>query len=738
MREGKFRRGSSGRRLWRGATLAGATVAAVASTAVIAYALVNGISQNDQAGPGPDTIVYNGKITTEDPANPEVQAIAIRNGDIVAVGDNGPIRALASQRTKLIDVKGHRVVPGLIDGHLHGMRESYHCWTQGVRLDLITTRAKALQMYAAKGDQLADGRWIWTGSGGWSRTQLTDNNAPFTFAELTQAMPKNPAWIMGGGIAGPLVNQATLDTLHLTLTSPNVVQNADGSVRLTDASTGVGPSSDANRAILAQLDQLGVDGEAQCLADFIKEANSRGLTGWKDAMGNTAPWATTGSINQGLHVDEATRQLYENGQLNARIAYNNMADAYGANPLPHELAALENAIGFEGDDMLRYLGPGEDMMATQPGTIYPDYAKFAAGKRLSVETHVGGPIPAILDGMEAADAVARANGTSIGKLEWKIAHPNPGEPSDTDLNRAKALGVGWSLTFSATRTGQTGPRYRSTMLNSAHMCLATDAMNVAAWAPFQMIWMVTTGKTLVRDADGNTLPGVPVGERLTLAEALEHYTSACGWFLHQDGRLGRLAPGYHADLVVLDKDYFAVEPDEIKDLMSVLTIVGGRTVYSDGTLDVPPSAQNTVLGDVGGAVQPTLSLSLGTPATIGPFAPGQGKDYTGTTTATVISTAGDGKLSVADPAATNTGHLVNGAFALPQALQAKASSPKGAGGDYAAVGGSSAPTQLLTYGGPVSNDAVTVGFKQTIGATDALRTGTYAKTLTFTLSTTTP
>jgi hypothetical protein len=104
----------------------------------------------------------------------------------------------------------------------------------------------------------------------------------------------------------------------------------------------------------------------------------------------------------------------------------------------------------------------------------------------------------------------------------------------------------------------------------------------------------------------------------------------------------------------------------------------------------------------------------------------------------VISTAGDGQLTVADPSTTNTGHLVNGAFVLAQPLQAKASSPKGTGGDYAAVGGSSAPTHLLTYNGPVSNDAVTLGFKQTIGANEALRTGTYAKTLTFTLATTTP
>ncbi len=125
---------------------------------------------------------------------------------------------------------------------------------------------------------------------------------------------------------------------------------------------------------------------------------------------------------------------------------------------------------------------------------------------------------------------------------------------------------------------------------------------------------------------------------------------------------------------------------------------------------------------------------MGTPASFGAFTPGLGKDYYATTAANVVSTAGDATLSVADPATTNTGHLVNGTFALPSVLQAAGAID----GTYAAVGGSSAPTTLKTYGGPVSNDPVTVSFKQPIASNDALRTGTYAKTLTFTLSTTTP
>ncbi len=151
---------------------------------------------------------------------------------------------------------------------------------------------------------------------------------------------------------------------------------------------------------------------------------------------------------------------------------------------------------------------------------------------------------------------------------------------------------------------------------------------------------------------------------------------------------------------------------------------------SDYGVDVP--------GGAGGTVSPTLSLTLGTPASFAPFTPGLAKTYTAGTTATVISSAGDAALSVADPSTSNTGHLVNGTFTLPSALKASATSAAGTAAAGGAVGGSAAPTSLLTYGGPVSNDAVAVAFAQDIGQTDALRTGTYSKTLTFTLSTTTP
>jgi hypothetical protein len=115
----------------------------------------------------------------------------------------------------------------------------------------------------------------------------------------------------------------------------------------------------------------------------------------------------------------------------------------------------------------------------------------------------------------------------------------------------------------------------------------------------------------------------------------------------------------------------------------------------------------------GGSVPATLSLTLGAPASFGQFAPGVAKDYTASTTANVISTAGDAALTYSDP-----GYLMNGTFALASPLQVTLSKS--------------------SWTAPTSNESVTIGFTQHIGAADPLRTGAYSKTLTFTLSTTNP
>jgi hypothetical protein len=146
------------------------------------------------------------------------------------------------------------------------------------------------------------------------------------------------------------------------------------------------------------------------------------------------------------------------------------------------------------------------------------------------------------------------------------------------------------------------------------------------------------------------------------------------------------------------------------------------------------------LGGIGGDVPSSLALTLGAPASFGSFTPALAKTYDTAASASVVSTAGDATLSVADTSTTATGHLVNGVFALPQALQVRAANAANPNPAYKPLSETVAlPVSLLTYTGPTAGaDNVTLGFRQVIGATDTLRSGSYSKTLTFTLSTTTP
>ena len=189
---------------------------------------------------------------------------------------------------------------------------------------------------------------------------------------------------------------------------------------------------------------------------------------------------------------------------------------------------------------------------------------------------------------------------------------------------------------------------------------------------------------------------------------------------------------------------FAIAPSTGELRIADQRLVDQNTTYtlkvrvSDGHHESDEVDVAVVTGDlanvddteVGAAVPATLSLSLGPNAGFGAFTPGVARDYEASVGATVISTAGDAALSVVDPATASVGRLVNGAFSLAQPVQAAVA------GAFAPVSGS--PLVLHSYSGPASNDPLTVRFKQTIGASEPLRTGAYAKTFTFTLSTTAP
>ena len=196
----------------------------------------------------------------------------------------------------------------------------------------------------------------------------------------------------------------------------------------------------------------------------------------------------------------------------------------------------------------------------------------------------------------------------------------------------------------------------------------------------------------------------------------DHPISWCK--LYDGGRMWYTGMG-HTEASYLDANF-------MKHILGGLEVA--RSVVPDKACGV---TARHVQGDVSGTVPATLSLTVGGPASFGAFTPGLARDYAATLGANVLSTGGDAALSVADPDATAPGRLVNGSFALASPVKARIGAAA-----FEPVSGS--PLGLKSYGGPISNDALTIDLQQTIGAGDPLRTGTYSKTLVFTLSTTSP
>ena len=177
-----------------------------------------------------DVILHNGKIVTVDDRFTIAQAVAIKGERIVGVGSNVHMRKLAGSGTRIIDLKGRTVIPGLIDNHAHFMRAAEY-WHQEVRLDGVTSRKDALEMIARKARESKPGEWVLV-LGGWSLEQFADSRTGFTRAELDAVAPDNP-------VALQLIyfriytNTAGLKALGIDAGTPNppggtIVKDANG------------------------------------------------------------------------------------------------------------------------------------------------------------------------------------------------------------------------------------------------------------------------------------------------------------------------------------------------------------------------------------------------------------------------------------------------------------------------------------------------------------------------------
>jgi predicted amidohydrolase YtcJ len=527
-----------------------------------------------------DVIFLNGKIVTVDAKGSVSEALAVRQGHIAAVGRSSEIRALAGPATRVIDLQGRTVIPGLIDSHLHAIRAALSFSTE-VNWIGVRSLEEAYGRIRAASRTMKPGAWLIV-AGGWNVQQFEENRRP-TQAELVAAAPNNPVYVQQGyswAMLTPLAHKTLGISSEADLPAGARLER-DASGALTGAVTGGQP------AIVALFDRLPkptFDQQVEGTTAFFRELNRLAMTGAGDPGGN----------NLMANDYQALFTVWREKAMTVRVTYTLNGQTPGKEF--DELRGLTELLpmGF-GDDMLRFNGLGERITvgmnnnnapSQEQKDAYYRIVKWAAERGMSLTMHWGSDasVDHLLSIFERVNKEI-----PIAPLRWSIAHLN--DASVPTLRRMKALGVGWTMQDAMYFGGE--PFIKQSGLEAARRTppvetarkigvvigAGTDAHRVASYNPFTALQWLLDGKTV-----GGVMMRGPeeIPSRL---DALRMYTTGSAWFSFDDDTRGSLEAGKLADLAVLSGDYLTVPVDRIGALESVLTMLGGRVVYTAAPYD---------------------------------------------------------------------------------------------------------------------------------------------------------
>jgi predicted amidohydrolase YtcJ len=517
-------------------------------------------------GGAADTALVNGNFLTMDPNNPVVNALTIRDGRFAEVGYQGPLGACG----KVIDVKGATVIPGLIDSHLHFIRDGLNPGHEVRIIELASSISELQQMISTRIQQLpAPAEEFVTCIGGWNRNGLAEQRLP-TLAELDAAAPNNPVYLSetGGGGAG------------VTNTKGREFFQSKGVA--VDPTSGTVSTSAAFIALRNARDAEGdprVSSRQKSTVEAIDFVSSLGMTMVHDVGGNGGVAGNT-SLFVDLKAYDQALNLWRQNNLNVRIRtffYSDTDPGFSV-----AAARIMNNFNRVGDDVFRLLGVGErvNVSTTEPGFV--DHCKFAAANGWTVQQH-SSTQPEISLHVQAYQAGNAVN--PIKDFRWSLTHVN----SITDAQIQSLISIGTGVTLqgtaytSGTATGgNSGTPFRAILdqMNAAGIPVGggSDATNVGALNPWLMMYFMITGKNNAGVVINNvrTTP-----QSCTRIEALRMYTSGSAYFSFDDDRLGTIQSGKLADLAVLSANPLTVSEDQFKRIRSVLTMQGGKIVYAN-------------------------------------------------------------------------------------------------------------------------------------------------------------
>lgn len=562
------------------------------SIVFVAFFCVSSVNaQPAQEPPGADLIVHNARIYTGNRAQPEASALAVKNGRIYSVGPDADVLSLKNSKTRIIDARKRRLIPGIIDAHSHVRQESGYNYN--VRWDGVPTLKRGLAMLSEQAKRTPEGHWVKV-IGGWSPYQFEENRFP-TMDELRKAVPNRPL-IVQYAYNRAFLNKQAMNAFGVGTDRfaevPGTEFEKDQQGRYTGVVHGY---TFTFLAMEALVPQPSFDERVSSLVYTIHGLNRFGVTTAIDA-GNP-PYPKT---------QDTVGVLARDNRLNVRLPFidiqfgegvANVVDAQievitktapispGQNLHPtlehgHEYRGAGEALHLEVHDHENFDRPAVIIEPDKMRRMVEQDLPKLVQRRIPFRLHISYDenITPFLDALEKMNEAVPLDG-----LRWSIEHAETISPAN--IARVKKLGGGIALDTKMALHGDgfikthgrdkalVTPRFRELVDSGIPLAMTTDAFRAAGFNPWVgLSWMVS----------GKSVSGSEVlakGNRLSRAEALKLFTTGAAWFMNTESEMGMIAPGNLADFALLDQDYFAVPEDRIKTIASVLTVMDGRVVF---------------------------------------------------------------------------------------------------------------------------------------------------------------
>ncbi|GAC1523042.1 MAG: amidohydrolase [Collimonas sp.] len=531
-----------------------------------------------------DMILLNGRFHTVDKTQPLATAVAIQDGKFVAVGAAEDVMRHRSATTRVIDLNGRTVVPGLNDSHIHLIRGGLN-YNLELRWEGVPSLADALRMLKEQALRTPQPQWVRV-VGGWTEFQFAEKRMP-TLEEINAAAPDTPVFILHL-YDRALLNRAALRAVGYAKDTPNP---PGGEIQRDAGGNPTGmliarPNAMILYATLAKGPALPREQQINSTRQFMRELNRLGVTSAIDAGGGFQNYPEDYAI-----ID----QLARDQQLTIRIAYNLFTQRKG-----QELEDFQKWTDMispgHGDDFYRHNGAGEMLVFSAADfedflEPRPELAAGMEGELEKVVRHLvsnrwpfrlhatyNESISRMLDVFEKVNRDIPFDG-----LHWIFDHAETITPHN--IERVRALGGGIAIQhrmafqgeyfvdrYGAEAAAHTPPVARMLEMG-VPVGAGTDATRVASYNPWTALYWLVSGRTV----GGMKL--YDAAARLSREAALELWTAGSAWFSSEQGKKGRIKQGQLADLAVLSADFFAIDEDGIKALESVLTIVDGKIVY---------------------------------------------------------------------------------------------------------------------------------------------------------------